>query len=244
MVQLPSSSRHSGLLAHLREIVGTPHLSLAALLTRQPPCCPSAPAVPESYMVSFAPYKAEFTRDAGGAMLDRDAVAAIKGVKVGCAAGRHVVCPPFGAPAPSALRHCGRHSWEDTASSNPPRCCRVFVVPSSAEFLTFHLGLFPAYVELSPYFFPPQYRLQYEPTAAEFLTFTWDGSEGAFKTQEEAKAAFLEVLKKVRGRCRVFARCLTLPATTAHLGARGCGSCGGHPMLPRCHCLKHRSTSH
>lgn len=73
--------------------------------------------MPESYMVSFAPYKAEYTRDAGGVMLDRDAVAAIKGVK-------------------------------------------------------------------------------YEPTAAEFLTFTWDGSEGAFKTQAEAKAAFLDVLKK------------------------------------------------
>lgn len=93
-----------------------------------------------------------------------------------------------------------------------------FVAPISAEFLTFHLGLFPVYVELSPYFFPTQYRLQYEPTAAEFLTFTWDGSEGAFKTQAEAKAAFLDVLKKVRSRYRV-CTLLTLAVTSAHASA-------------------------
>lgn len=43
--------------------------------------------------------------------------------------------------------------------------------------------------------------LQAIPTAAEFLTFTWDGSEGSFATQAEAKAAFLEALKKVSGAC-------------------------------------------
>lgn len=29
------------------------------------------------------------------------------------------------------------------------------------------------------------------------MTFTWDGSEGSFSTQAEAKAAFLDALKKV-----------------------------------------------
>jgi len=38
---------------------------------------------------------------------------------------------------------------------------------------------------------------QADPSAAEFLTFTWDGSEGSFSTQAEAKAAFLDALKKV-----------------------------------------------
>lgn len=36
----------------------------------------------ENYGISFAEYKREFTQDAGGAMLDRQAVADIKGVKV------------------------------------------------------------------------------------------------------------------------------------------------------------------
>lgn len=77
----------------------------------------SYPGMSENYGISFAEYKREFTQDAGGAMLDRQAVADIPGVKA-------------------------------------------------------------------------------IPTAAEFLTFTWDGSEGSFATQAEAKAAFLEELKK------------------------------------------------
>lgn len=36
----------------------------------------------ENYGISFAEYKREFTQDAGGAMLDRQAVADIPGVKV------------------------------------------------------------------------------------------------------------------------------------------------------------------
>ncbi|PRW56963.1 flagellar associated [Chlorella sorokiniana] len=75
------------------------------------------PGMSENYGISFAEYKKEFTQDAGGAMLDREAVSGIKGV-------------------------------------------------------------------------------QAIDTAAEFLTFTWDGSEGSFPTQAEAKAAFLEALKK------------------------------------------------
>ncbi|KAI7839391.1 hypothetical protein COHA_006792 [Chlorella ohadii] len=75
------------------------------------------PGMGESYQISFAEYKAQYTEDAGGAMLDKDAIAAVKGVKA-------------------------------------------------------------------------------DPSAAEFLTFTWDGSEGSFSTQAEAKAAFLDALKK------------------------------------------------
>ena len=48
---------------------------------------------------------------------------------------------------------------------------------------------------------PRSSALQAIPTAAEFLTFSWDGSEGSFATQAEAKAAFLEALKKVSGAC-------------------------------------------
>lgn len=45
------------------------------------PCLPVL-AVGESYQISFAEYKAQYTEDAGGAMLDKDAIAAVKGVKV------------------------------------------------------------------------------------------------------------------------------------------------------------------
>jgi len=38
--------------------------------------------VGENYQISFAEYKTQFTEDAGGAMLDKDAIAAVKGVKV------------------------------------------------------------------------------------------------------------------------------------------------------------------
>ena len=49
-----------------------PHPALA--------CCG---AVTESYQLSFDTYQKQYTEDAGGAMLDRDSIAAVPGVKVG-----------------------------------------------------------------------------------------------------------------------------------------------------------------
>lgn len=60
---------------------------------RCPLHCPAPPlachtAVTESYQLSFDTYQRQYSEDAGGAMLDRDAIAAVPGVKVRRGAGR------------------------------------------------------------------------------------------------------------------------------------------------------------
>jgi hypothetical protein len=42
----------------------------------------SFPGLGESYQLSFDPYQTQLTEDAGGAVLDRAALAAVKGVQV------------------------------------------------------------------------------------------------------------------------------------------------------------------
>ena len=60
----------------------SPSPTRTSLQTFASPACLPAHAVGESYQISFAEYKTQFTEDAGGAMLDKDAIAAVKGVKV------------------------------------------------------------------------------------------------------------------------------------------------------------------
>jgi hypothetical protein len=156
------------------------------------------PGLGESYQLSFDEYQTQLTEDAGAAMLDRAAVAAVPGVQVGrwVWAGRACCCTKAGASHASAVPpwrhlHCGallvwcsllRFGCQlDVVGGGGGRAVGVGGCVGGLVFLL-----------LPP---PPPPPWQSSPDSPT-LSFAW-GVEGAFATQEEAKAAFLQALSQV-----------------------------------------------